>query len=231
MPTDTCIASGKETAKMSILQKKAAIQGALSSYLNDDRLGHALLVWEEKYSQQPTFALQRFINEFCDNSALSAQRSKILQSLIKALSGADGRPLDKPMGLPELNNPVENPAPATIHPASDVDESIACCTQLIETVFSLLPGDMHIKTRLYLIDNLPGMKLNAMTQRAVHAWLSQQYRIPGDIHMEEKALRHLINLTYISLCEFLGPIKADRTLHEAIVATEMNHSFPVRHLL
>lgn len=216
---------------MSISQKKAAIQGALSGYLSDDRLDHALLVWEEKYSEQPTFALQRFINEFCDNSTLSAQRSKILQSLIKALSGADGRPLDKPMGIPELNTPAELQASPASRPVSNTDDSIACCTKLIETVFSQLPGDMHVKIRLYLIDNLPGMKLNGMTQRAVHAWLSQQYRIPNDIHMEEKALRHLINLTYISLCEFLGPIKADRMLHEAVVTTEMHHSLPVRHLL
>lgn len=214
-----------EATIMSISQKKIAIEGALTPYLSDDHLIRAIRIWEEKYSQQPTFALQRFINEFCDNATLIAQRSQILQSLIRALSGADGRPRDRPpvQYKAEANTPISTQAVA--------DESIVCFSTLIESVFASTPGDMHIKMRLFLIENLPGMKLPAMAQRALHAWLSQQYRIPDDVRIEEKALRHLINLAYISLCEYLGPIKADRLLHDAITTTEARSTFPVRQLL
>ncbi|MDO8266364.1 MAG: hypothetical protein Q7T32_00835 [Moraxellaceae bacterium] len=210
---------------MSISQKKIAIEGALTPYLSDDHLMRAICIWEEKYSQQPTFALQRFINEFCDNATLIAQRSQILQSLIRALSGADGRPRE--------TAPIRYKEAAKIPSSTQAvaDESIMCFSALIESIFANTPGDMHIKMRLFLIENLPGMKLPAMAQRALHAWLSQQYRIPDDVRIEEKALRHLINLAYISLCEYLGPVKADRLLHDAITATEERSTFPVRQLL
>lgn len=215
----------KEAGPMSISQKKIAIEGALTPYLSDDHLMRAICIWEEKYSQQPTFALQRFINEFCDSATLVAQRSQILQSLIRALSGADGRPRE----APPLQYKEETKIPSSTQAVAD--ESIMCFSALIESVFASTPGDMHIKMRLFLIENLPGMKLPAMAQRALHAWLSQQYRIPDDVRIEEKALRHLINLTYISLCEYLGPVKADRLLHDAITATEERSTFPVRQLL
>lgn len=221
---DSPHSKGKEANTMTITQKKLAIEGALTPYLNDDHLLRALRIWEEKYSQQPTFALQRFINEFCDTATLMAQRSQILQSLIRALSGTDGRPKDKPMTTDEATAPA-------IRAAGKPDGSIDSFSHLIDDVFTRTPGDMHVKIRLYLLENLPGMKLPLLTQRALHAWLSQQYRIPDDIRIDEQALSHLINLCYISLCEFMGPVKADKLLHDAVVATESRCRFPIRRLL
>lgn len=216
-------ASGKDTTTMTIAQKKLAIQAALEPYLGNESLSRAIRIWEEKYSQQPTFALQRFINEFCDSATLTAQRSQILQSLIKALSGADGRPRNTPMAA----------LTASSTDTVDVrrDERIACFSQLVETVLMRTPGDMHIKIRLYLLDNLPPMKLNTLAHRALQAWLSQQYRIPAEVMLDEPALRHLVNLLYISLCEFLGPVKADNLLHDAVLLTEAASPYPVRTLL
>lgn len=210
---------------MTISQKKIAIENALTPFLSDDLLVRAVRIWEEKYSQQPTFALQRFINEFCDSATLMAQRSQILQSLIRALSGTDGRPRDKPM-LPE-----EAPTPTIKHAEAAAEGCIESFSHLMNGIFFRAPGNMHFKIRLFILENLPGMKLPLLTQRALHAWLSQQYRIPGDIRIDETILRHLINLCYISLCEFIGPIKADRLLHEAILETESQCTFPVRRLL
>ena len=198
--TTSTINTGNEVPTMTIAQKKLAIEGALSPFLSDDHLLRAIRIWEEKYSQQPTFALQRFMNEFCDSATLMAQRSQILQSLIRALSGADGRPKDKPM-TPAHAASIIN---ASTSQHVEQDRSIESCVFLLSEVFSRVPGDMHIKIRLYILDNLPSMKLPMLTQRSIHAWLSQQYRIPEDIHVDKQALSHLINLCYISLCEFMG---------------------------
>lgn len=222
---DSTTTTGQEAKTMTISRKKLAIEGALTPYLSDDHLLRAIRIWEERYSQQPTFALQRFINEFCDNATLMAQRSQILQSLIRALSGTDGRPRDKPM----LPTDTAASAAATIH--DETDGSVESFSHLIEDVFSRVPGDMHVRIRLFMLENLPGMKLSTLTQRALHAWLSQQYRIPGDISVDAPVLSHLINLCYISLCEFLGPVKADKLLHEAVLATESRCTFPIHRLL
>lgn len=216
--------NGKEARTMTIAQKKFAIEGALTPYLSEAHLVRAIRIWEEKYSGQPTFALQRFINEFCDNATLMAQRSQILQSLIRALSGADGRPLEQSIFQ------RETPAAPT-SPVVMADGLVDCFSQLMEAVFTNMPGDMHVRARLFLLENLPGMKLPALSQRSLQAWLSQQYRIPSDVILEEKTLRHLVNLVYISLCEFMGPVKADKLLHEAVITTERSCRFPVRQLL
>lgn len=205
---------------MPIAQKKLVIEGALSAYLSPDSLAEAMRIWEEKYSVQPTFALQRFLNEFCHgNQVLRAQRSQILQSLLRALSGADGRPLETSR-LPAARTPaVENVA-------------VQCCTLLIEALLDRAPGDMKVKMRLYVLDHLPAMRLAQGPHRALYAWLSQQYRVPNDIVVELEALRHLVNLAYVALCEFVGPVKADKLLHEAVVFTELNFSdYPARRLL
>lgn len=217
----------EKTTAMVIAQKKVAIEGALSAYLPQDSIGNVVRIWEEKYALQPTFALQRFLNEFCNNETLKSQRSQILQSLIRALSGADGRPLEG-----STSSAIAAMAASVATPAAANNAAVQCCTRLIENVFARTPGDMHVKMRLYLIGNLPGMKLPQASVRALQAWLSQQYRIPADISIEDKALRHLVNLSYISLCEFLGPVKADQLLHEAVVLTESAvPDYPVRNLL
>lgn len=208
------------TTVMPIAQKKLAIASALTPFLSPDALEEAMRIWEEKYSVQPTFALQRFLNEFCHaGSTLRAQRSQMLQSLLRALSGADGRPLET------SRIPVARAVVAE-------NVAVQCCTQLIEAVFDRAPGDMHVKMRLYLLDHLASMKLLQGPHRALHAWLSQQYRVPTDVAIEVDALHHLVNLTYVSLCEYLGPVKADRLLHDAVVFTELHFDdYPARRLL
>jgi hypothetical protein len=205
---------------MPIAQKKLAIEGALSAYLSPDILAEAVRIWEEKYSVQPTFALQRFLNEFCHgNHVLRAQRSQILQSLLRALSGADGRPLET------------SRFPAARKPAFE-NVAVQCCTMLIESLFDRAPGDMQVKMRLYMLDHLPAMRLPQGPHRALYAWLSQQYRVPTDIVVAPETLRHLVNLAYVALCEFIGPVKADKLLHDAVVFTELHFDdYPARRLL
>lgn len=205
---------------MSTTEKKQAIAWALTPYLSDDNLSHALQIWESKYSAQPTFALQRFLSEFCNTAALAGQRSQILQSLIKALSGADGAPLAQFRATTDI---AATPTPARA-PASPFDTpsypEVHVFSHLMEVLFGLLEGDLGIKCRLYLLDNLPGLGLPQHVQRSLHAWLSQQYTIPRTIRIDEATLSRLIHLARTSLGEHLGSAKTDRLLQEALARTE-----------
>lgn len=217
-----------ETTPMTLAHKRQAISGALMPYLSEENLESALALWESKYASQPTFALQRFLSEFCTTATLSAQRSQILQSLIKALSGADGKPLARAGNRAGLAQPVP---PVGAHQA---DPSVTVFARLVENLLGLLAGDLGIKTRLYLLENLATLKLPIMVQRDLRAWLSQQYVIPATTRIEEDALRQMVNLAYVALCEYLGPVKTDSLLHEAIQITERetrDAGFAVRKLL
>ncbi len=225
MTTAQPTASPDKTAEntMTIAQKRQAIAWALTPYLSHDNLESALSIWEHKYAHQPTFALQRFLSEFCTTATLAAQRSQILQSLIKALSHADGKPIRQ----------FEEAKAAPQAPASSLP-AVSVFSRLVETLLGLLPQDQAIKTRLYLLENLAKLRLPLMTQRDLQAWLSQQYPIPASTRVDEEVLRHLVNLAYVVLCEYQGPVKADQLLHEAVVSTEQatrGQAYSVRQLL
>lgn len=52
--------------------------------------------------------------------------------------------------------------------------------------------------------------------------------------MPEKTLTRIINLAYVALCEYEGPAKADRALHEAVQIVEkstVGSEFPIQRLL
>lgn len=221
-----------ETGGMSIDQKRLAIAAALAPYLSDDNLEATLRLWQNKYANQPTFALQGFLSEFCTTAALAAQRTKILQSLIRALSGTDGQPARQDLDsvADRLKAEVKQVPPPRITAAPQM----LVFTQLMENLFMLIGGDFSIKTRLFLLENLNQLKLAPLVQRDIHAWLSQQYPIPLTTKVEEDALRQMVNTAYIALCEYIGPIKADQTFGEALNMTEREtrqHGYSVKKLL
>ena len=206
---------------MDFAQKRNAIEMGLMPFLNDEYLHRALQIWEEKYSQQPTFALQRFIAELCNTAALHAQRSQILQSVIRSLTA--------PQEMPKVAAPAQVSSTKEMIAASA--EVLACFSLLVETLINRCPEKDAIRLRLYLLENLPKLPVAPAVRRALHAWLSQLYTL-NNIPLEVEAMRHLVNLTYIALCEYFGPIQADRLMHESVIRLETQHpEWPVRKLL
>ena len=57
---------------MEFEQKKTAIEQGLRPFLTGDSLVYALQIWETKYAEKPTFALQHFISELCDSFSLTS---------------------------------------------------------------------------------------------------------------------------------------------------------------
>ena len=197
--------------------KKMAIANALAPYLSQESLEEALIIWEHKYSHQPTFALQRFISEFCDNN-VAGQRSKILQALFLALN---------------------NSSTSTVQQETEKVSSVltqgatACFEQLLSNILSVLNNDQEHKVRLLTAQQLDKLKLNGVIQRDLKAFFNQGYALPSSFYMDTKTMRRCLNLMYVALCDVLGPVKADSILHGAINLTEQQSSggFSVRELL
>ncbi len=59
---------------MKSLQKRRAIEEALSPFIQGKALAHALFLWDEKYALQRNSALQHFLRELCDSTALAPLR-------------------------------------------------------------------------------------------------------------------------------------------------------------
>lgn len=203
------------------LARKNAISNALSPYLSGDSLAHAMHIWEMKYANQPTFAMQRFISEFLDGN-LAGQRSRILQALFLALHNIGGAPAEETTVTP--------PVDATVY--SNLS-ALRVFSSLVEQVLALTPRDQETRIRLATLNQLPRLKVDEPTRRDLYAWLSQRYPLPAQFRMAQPAMRQFVNLVYIALCEQLGPIKADAVLHDSVqrVENQSREDFPVRDLL
>lgn len=226
---------------MDIAQKKLVIQQVLASYLHGESLTEAVIIWELKYSRQPAFAFQGFLSEICTTPTLTAQRSRILQSLLRALTGEDGKLLKEPRAdgaAVAAVEPMAEPAPVLRKPvirdrlSAQEEEALNGCVQLVNTVFTRTPSDMNARMREILLEKLPQLDLSLPAENAVKAWLTEGAAGPQDVFIAEGALREIVRLVHVALCEFLSRGRADQVLKEAIQQTESYYrgSFPLRKL-
>lgn len=206
---------------MEFEQKKMAIEQGLTPFLSGESLGDAMQLWKTKYSGDPTFALVRFVNELCEHVPVTAPSTKILQSLIRAL------------------NKAPDPTPARRDQTAQITEfrgiqgdAVRACLLLVDTLVDRLPLDRGADVRQYMLDHLNRLQQPEPILNAIRAWLSQRQTIVMPI--TEKALTRIINLAYVALCEYEGPAKADRALHEAVQIVEkstVGSEFPIQRLL
>ncbi len=206
---------------MEFEQKKMAVEQGLTPFLSGESLAHALRLWELKYAGDPVFALVRFINELYEHASLTAPRTKVLQSLIRALNKL-------PDPIPKVQAPIAHPAKVE----ESQNDAVHTCCLLVDTLIDRLPHDEGVGVRQYLLDHLKQLKQPEPILNAIRAWLSQRQPITAPI--PETVLTRIVNLVYVALCEYEGPTKADRALHEAVLIVEKSISdskFPVRRLL
>lgn len=226
---------------MDIAQKKIVIQQVLSNFLQGESLTEAVIIWELKYSRQPAFAFQAYLSEICTTPALTAQRGKILQSLLRALTGEDGKLLKQPRQ--ELSSTVAAATVQTVPPPSRMpairdrlsaqeEEALLGCVQLVNTVFSRTPSDMNARMREVLLEKLPQLDLSLPAEEAVRAWLAEGALGPENVYIAEGALREMVSLVHGTLCEFLSRGRADQVLKDALRQTESYYrgSFPLSKL-
>ncbi|MDG4552566.1 MAG: hypothetical protein P9F19_00600 [Candidatus Contendobacter sp.] len=206
---------------MEFEQKKMAIEQGLTPFLNGEPLGYALRLWELKYAGDPVFALVRFVNELYESAGLTAPRTKVLQNLIRALN--------------KLPDPISRAQGQTAH-SSGVeeghDDAIHICFLLVDALIDRLPHDEGAGVRRYMLDHLKQLRQPEPVLNVIRARLSQRHAIA--IPIPTAILTQVINLAYVALCEYEGPTKADRTLHEAVLIVEKatpGSKFPVRRLL
>lgn len=226
---------------MNIAEKKIIIEKALSPWLSGDSLEEAVIIWELRYSQQPTLAFQRFLSDICTTPALNAQRSKILQALIRSLTGENGMPL-KTLP-PEIAATAAPAAPvaattAAVSPArterlsAQDEDALNGCMQLICTVFARTPSDMNARLRELLLERTPALGLSLPAQEALKAWLAGGGPTPESVFIPEPALRTLVQTVHDGLCEFLSRARASQVLAEAMQQTANYYrgSFPLQRL-
>jgi len=198
-------------------QKRKAVEEALVPFIHGKTLANALILWDEKYAHQPTFALQHYLRELCSDLEIAHMRSRMLQSLVSTFSSMqDGRHNRTPE-----HQPIK---PNTAHAAPKTASSpiLLMFMALVEQLIDAPGGDVSTRIRLYVLENLTKISLPTHERWAFHGWLNQMAPLTGTTP-NINTMQQVLNLAYVALCEYLGPIKADQILQNTVSTVQQQH--------
>lgn len=198
-------------------QKRKAVEEALMPFIHGKTLANALILWDEKYAHQPTFALQHFLRELCNDLEIAHMRSRMLQALVGTFSSMqDDRHNRAPEPQPIKHN--------TAHPVRKTTSSpiLLMFMALVEQLIDAPGGDTSTRIRLYVLENLTKIALPTHERWAFHGWLNQMTPLTGTTP-NINTMQQVINLAYVALCEYLGPTKADQLLQNTVSEVQKMH--------
>ena len=183
-------------------QRASAIQLALAPYLDGRQIERAIGLWQEKYASQPTFFLQYYVRECCELLGVESLRTQLVQSLVRELNSQRLNPRETAATDDSMSGPV-------------AEASVQVFQQLFRLLINSAGPLRGREIAAYVASGLPGMALPRPVQRSLASWLDGSMPVI-EASVAPKVLTQLINRAYVGLCEYCGPVKADRILHEAV---------------
>jgi hypothetical protein len=198
-------------------QKRKAVEEALMPFIHGKTLANALILWDEKYAHQPTFALQHYLRELCNDLEIAHMRSRMLQALVSTFSSMQD----------DRHNRISNHQPIkpnTLNAAQKPNSSpvLLMFMALVEQLIDAPGGDASTRIRLYVLENLTKISLPTQERWAFHGWLNQMAPLTGTTPTIN-IMQQVINLAYVALCEYLGPIKADQILQNTVSTVQKQY--------
>lgn len=198
---------------MNLVQRRRAIYTGLRPFLGDDDLRYALMLWESEFSNKPKFALNVFIARCCSTEALKEKRAEMLRAVIHAMDLPDEQLLPEPR---ELLKPAGEARAEADHALNDVT---AIFVALLTAMLKKHDYTTQSGIRNFLVDNLQKLKLEPRSEQRLRAWLSgQSSQLTADFSIG--VLQKLVNLAYVVMCQYIGPVKADQHLAQSLKEVE-----------
>jgi hypothetical protein len=205
---------------MNLPLRRRAIYTGLKPFLSPTEITQALGMWESDFSSKPPYALAGFVARCCTTVELKVIRSQILRALITALESPESLLLSDPGSQVGKNTILdEEAADALVLDAKNT---------VFIALFAQLWSSVDERTEKNIIDfilrNLAYIELSAEALNSEHSKKLKNWLISRDTafpcNLELVVLQKLINLNYIALCEYFGPVKADELLSQAVHAVE-----------
>jgi len=187
------------------LKRRQAIIAGLSPLLPEEQVIAAIGVWDESYATNPAFNLQSYVDRLMEALAPTCQRRDLHRALVKSVF----------LGEAEVSA-QEAPAEGTAPVENRVFEQLLGA--FLTGVATQRPA-ADAAIRGYLIDKLGALPLAGAPQDAVAGWLARRC-VAITAPLSREAMRGLLNLAYVLVCEYLGPMNADRLLSLAVKQTE-----------
>lgn len=197
---------------MTMATKRRAVFTVLSQYVSDDALWQIMWRWQNKFADKAQFELNGFLSECKDIKGVAENRAQLYRQLIGIMM--DRHAVLKPDPLDDM----------LVYQAEQVqrgnmqDSGVVNWTQSFSTVLKAIFQNLRSDTARHIKQFASEQAVrNPMSAEFVYAftlWEPTQL-----LHVEEydvSDLRRLLNIIYIGMCEYLGPVEADRILSAGI---------------
>ena len=198
-------------------RKQKAIYHCLKTLLPEEQLMEAMLLWQDKHSHKKGFSVRYFADD------------------VAALTGGKHTPKDLTLTMVSaIAKPAANHADPAEHIAAyrlQVGRYVASQKSTQVTAFNLLLNKLfllagaevatavkvQLKAECAVSSGLSGA-LKAAMQKALRG--DNVELLLGDVPVA--SLKLIVNMTYVALCEQVGPVNADRLLSQSLARLESN---------
>ncbi|MCG8673618.1 MAG: hypothetical protein MI867_29795 [Pseudomonadales bacterium] len=211
-------------------QRLSSLYEGLRHFIEGDDLWHALCIWQDNYGAASTFELKEYLNQIAPLLPSEIQRTKVHRKLVQSLlmngSIAHFDPLPS-MNDFRINHGLEVPA---------IQQEVA----IPSAIASFIAFYLEIRKQLTTehADRLHG-KLVWLTEQNGMSDEFQSYL--ATIHDAEPCLAYitdapgsltpLLDTCYELLCEWLGPVEADKRFVMALSKSKQKADFELQALL
>lgn len=187
------------------IKRRQAIFAGLAPLLPEEQTLAALELFDSSFSESSSFNLQSFVDRLYAQFQPPCARRDLHRALVQSVFLGSSK---EDSWLTEANANMSPLNRLFTHMLSGLLERVAMHDAKIEAAI-----------RTYLIDKLSALPLPTLTKRELVQWITHKLPEIGAPLTPEGA-RHLLNLAYVLVCEYLGPVVADRYLAETVRQSE-----------
>lgn len=200
-------------------QRRAIFQG-LAPYLKRGDLFQALWQWQEKYSHTENPSVNVFVQELCEQHRIHEQRGAIYQSVQHALQKDIDELGPDPLSEMMQQRVKDNSLQTTNNENIPVSTSVFCrtLTEFFDAI-AFESHDLANRCKQYLSRNLHQVVTQKESDALVSWLLYPKMTLKKELSLE--SMRGMLHICYVGACEYLGPVKADQYLADAVKKAEM----------
>jgi hypothetical protein len=214
-------------------RRRRAIFKALQPYMPQAEVIEALWMWEWDYAEGSAFELADYLHAVCQTTELRKKQGEIRRSLIRNMSqplaalGPDPWPLMRDyanamkVGEPSDSSAAPGRIAAEMFGASESPPATRILVFVITHILDAMLDENPVyctRVRAWVADKLAAA-VPAALAGAFSDWLLNQSQPPTH-KVDSASMRRIVNLVYVCGCEYFGPTRIDKMLHQAIVAAE-----------
>jgi hypothetical protein len=201
---------------MKIEYKRRAIYTVLAKVVNEQTLLDVMWHWQNTYSNNSLFELNKFLSDYKDIAEIANNRSLLYREMVALLVSEKKDILQDPWPL-MVKHQRESNSSEPVKAEEKEDWSIVFTT-VIDKLFYSLRSDTQKSMFNYMIQQLDKIELPILLKESFYLWIHKKSVIDTK-GADLEQLKKLLNLVYIALCEFIGPVKSDLFLSNAIKET------------